>query len=421
MTPRRLVAIAAIYVIATLGWFTLGSTVVMRSGEFDERLARQVALLWGGPHTQVAPGVFVERPKVVTEQVQQTEEGRSFVRDVTKTVQELSPVAVESSRVRVNLALDHRKKGLLWYDTYAVSLKATYRLRNPDPMSRPIVATLAFPSGDAQYDNFVFRLNGTDAPRAEDFSKGVTVRTEVAGGGEAVLELGYDSRGLDAWVYAFSGQGIAQVKDFGLTLVTDFEDVDFPAGTMSPTSRTRAGAGWELAWSFTNLVTGQRLGMDLPNKLNPGPLAARITYFAPVSLLFFVGVLVILGVLRGQNLHPMNYAFLSAAFFAFHLLLAYLVDHLDINLSFTIASAVSVLLVVSYLRLVAGAEYAILRAGLAQFVFLVLFSYAFFFEGYTGLTVTVGAVLTLFLMMQLTARLDWGAVFARRALNADGR
>ncbi len=75
----------------------------------------------------------------------------------------------------------------------------------------------------------------------------------------------------------------------------------------------------------------------------------------------------------------------------------------------------------SYLRLVAGAEYAILRAGLAQLVFLVLFSYAFFFEGYTGLTVTVGAVLTLFLMMQLTARLDWGAVFARRALNADGR
>ena len=43
-----------------------------------------------------------------------------------------------------------------------------------------------------------------------------------------------------------------------------------------------------------------------------------------------------------------------------------------------------------------------------------LFSYAFFFEGYTGLTVTVGAVLTLFVLMQLTARVDWGAVFAKR-------
>ena len=57
---------------------------------------------------------------------------------------------------------------------------------------------------------------------------------------------------------------------------------------------------------------------------------------------------------------------------------------------------------------------AIAQAGLAQFIFLVLFSYAFFFEGYTGLTVTVGAILTLFVLMQATARVDWGAVFAQR-------
>ena len=48
-------------------------------------------------------------------------------------------------------------------------------------------------------------------------------------------------------------------------------------------------------------------------------------------------------------------------------------------------------------------------------MFLVLFSYAFFFEGYTGLTVTIGAIVTLFVLMQATARVDWGAVFAARA------
>jgi VIT1/CCC1 family predicted Fe2+/Mn2+ transporter len=47
-------------------------------------------------------------------------------------------------------------------------------------------------------------------------------------------------------------------------------------------------------------------------------------------------------------------------------------------------------------------------------VFLVLFSYAFFFEGYTGLTVTIGAIVTLFALMQLTGRVDWGEVFARK-------
>jgi inner membrane protein involved in colicin E2 resistance len=182
---------------------------------------------------------------------------------------------------------------------------------------------------------------------------------------------------------------------------------------MSPNDKQQQGAGWRLSWRFASLVTGQQVGMDLPNHVNPGPLAARITAFAPVSLLFFLVVMVILGVLRQRNLHPVNYGFLSAAFFAFHLLLAYLVDHVDIHVAFVAASAVSIGLVVSYLRLVSGTAFALARAGLAQLVFLVLFSYAFFFEGYTGLTVTVGAIVTLFVLMQMTARVDWGMVFSR--------
>jgi hypothetical protein len=50
----------------------------------------------------------------------------------------------------------------------------------------------------------------------------------------------------------------------------------------------------------------------------------------------------------------------------------------------------------------------------------VLFSYAFFFEGYAGLTVTLGAVTTLFVLMQLTGRLDWGAVLGGAAIRRGG-
>jgi inner membrane protein involved in colicin E2 resistance len=103
----------------------------------------------------------------------------------------------------------------------------------------------------------------------------------------------------------------------------------------------------------------------------------------------------------------MNYFFVAAAFFAFHLLLAYLVDHISIHWAFPICSAVSVFLVVNYLRLVAGLRFAALVAGGAQFVYLILFSYAFFFRGFTGLTVTIGAIVTLFLSMQLTAHFRW--------------
>jgi inner membrane protein involved in colicin E2 resistance len=111
----------------------------------------------------------------------------------------------------------------------------------------------------------------------------------------------------------------------------------------------------------------------------------------------------------------MHWFFLSAAFFSFHLLLAYLVDHVNVHVAFGLAAVTSVFLVVSYLRVVAGVRYALARAGLAQVVFLVLFSYSFFLKGYTGLTLTIGAVVTLFVLMQSTARVDWPTVFARES------
>jgi inner membrane protein involved in colicin E2 resistance len=111
--------------------------------------------------------------------------------------------------------------------------------------------------------------------------------------------------------------------------------------------------------------------------------------------------------LTRQRVYAINYFFLACAFFAFHLLMAYSVDHISIHLAFVICSAVSILLVVSYLRLVVGMRFALIEAGLAQFIYLVLFSYAFFFEGFTGLAVTIGSIVTLFVLMQMTGHIRW--------------
>jgi len=152
--------------------------------------------------------------------------------------------------------------------------------------------------------------------------------------------------------------------------------------------------------------------MAMPEHLQPGPLAGEISFFAPVSLFFFFFLMFILTTLRDIDLHPMNYFFLATAFFAFHLLLAYLVDHISIHLAFVICSIVSVFLVVSYLRLVVGMRFAAVEAGGAQFLYLVLFSYAFFFRGFTGLAITIGSILTLFAVMQMTGRINWREKFA---------
>src|SRR4030081_3350649 len=152
--------------------------------------------------------------------------------------------------------------------------------------------------------------------------------------------------------------------------------------------------------------------MTMPEKLQPGPLAGRISFFAPVSLFFFFFLMLIITTLRGIELHPMNYFFLAAAFFSFHLLLAYLVDHVSIHLAFGICSIVSVFLVVSYLRLVVGTRFAVREAALAQFIYLVAFSYAFFLKGFTGLAITTGSIITLFVVMQATGKIRWKERFA---------
>ena len=411
MNGSRLFAIGFIYCCTAVAWSTLGASVVVRTGESDDRLAKEVAQLWGGRHEQVAPTVTIDRPRQVQERVQERDEkGQLVTRDVTREVVDKAPLSLDGSRIKVDVGLDQRRKGLLWYATYGVGFAGTYRLHNPDAEERTVRVHFAFPSPSALYDGFTLQVDGRDLGTVSDLAQGIDVSTRLAAGAASTIEVRYRSRGLGSWTYAFAPTGIAQVRDFTMEMRTDFDRIDFPAGTISPSTKTRDGEGWRLGWRFDSLVTGQKLGMDPPVRINPGPLASRITFFAPVSLLFFFTVMVVLGVLQRQPLHPVNYFFLAAAFFAFHLLLAYLVDHLNIHASFLLAAATSVFLVVSYLRLVGGWRFAVLRAGVAQVVFLVLFSYAFFFEGYTGLTVTVGAIVTLFVLMQVTGRVKWDEV-----------
>jgi len=52
------------------------------------------------------------------------------------------------------------------------------------------------------------------------------------------------------------------------------------------------------------------------------------------------------------------------------------------------------------------------EAALAQFVYLVMFSYAFFLKGFTGLAITIGSVTTLFVAMQITGRIRWADRFS---------
>ena len=71
-------------------------------------------------------------------------------------------------------------------------------------------------------------------------------------------------------------------------------------------------------------------------------------------------------------------------------------------------------LVCGYLKAVGGK--ALFKIALpAQLAYLVLFSASFFFDGLTGITLTVCSVATLALLMAITAKVDWSSHFTKRA------
>ncbi|MCI0615796.1 inner membrane CreD family protein, partial [bacterium] len=262
--------------------------------------------------------------------------------------------------------------------------------------------------------NFRFAFGGKDQSVVEIQSGGVHQSIMLNPGQTATLDVSYGSQGLDEWWYDF-GSDVTQVNNFDLNLNTNYTDINFPENSISPTSKAKIKDGWNLQWRYSHLLSGVKVGMAMPHKLNPGPWVSNVTYAAPVSLFLFFFLLMVLSTLKKVSLHPMHYFFIGASFFSFHILLAYLVDHISIHTSFLISSIVSITLVISYLRIVAGKRFAFLEAGIAQFVYLVLFSYTFFFEEYTGLAVTVLSILTLFVVMQITARVNWQSVFSRNS------
>mgnify|MGYP001766409190 CR=1 FL=1 len=407
----RLMAIMFILVCATVAWLGLSATLKFRTDEADSSLSRAVGELWGKTQHQVAPSFHyqVEQKKNVLVTVDN--------KVVSKEETELVPVSLPlvGSDIEARLSLDQRRKGLLWYATYKVGFHGRFMVHNTTPEAREVFVTFAFPASGATYDNFRLRVAGDEVTELKIANGKVRQAFRMEAGSKVPVEVSYDSQGLDQWWYDF-GQNVNQTRDFRLQLVTDFDGFDFPESGISPTRKERRGGGWLLEWRYGNLLTDVKIGLEMPHRLNPGPWAAMVTAAAPVSLFLFFFLVFIFTTLRGIELHPMHYFFLAAAFFSFHLLLAYLVDHISIEFALVICSIVSLALVVSYMSRVAGLRFACLTVGTAQMIYLVLFSATFLLEGLTGLSITVLCIATLFVVMQMTARLDWGKVFRRESL-----
>lgn len=413
---KRILAIAVVFGMASAAWMVLGGVTSMRSSQQTAALDGAVQELWGAQQAQNAPKLVFRWS--TEREVKRNEHTMQGTREITEMVTDVheAPGLLAATDLDVDIHSDLRRKGLHWFSLYDVKLAGTYRYEHTRSERGTLEVIFELPSASAEYDALVFSVDGQDHARALD-AEGNRLRAQVpvTPGSHVEIAIGYASRGKDQWSYVPT-TGVGRLEKFSLRMHTDFADIDYPLGGLSPSKRQQRGdGGWDLTWGFESLVTGNTMGMVTPTRLQPGELATALSFSAPISLFFFFVVLYVLATIRRIDIHPMNYFLIAGAFFAFHLLFAYSADHLPVEAAFAIASAVSMVLVVSYLRLVVSPSFAAREAALAQLVYLVGFSLAYFWEGFTGLTVTVLAILTLFLLMQLTGRVRWSDVLSGNA------
>ena len=228
---KRILAVAFIFASTAVAWAVLGATIFSRTYDSTARLRGRVASTWGAGHTQTPPkACYTVTAPVRTETI---EDGKKRIRITEEKFTDWLPL--ESTRARVDLGLDHRQKGLLWYSTYTVAFAGTYLFRNPTGKEQAVTFSLDFPSAQAAYYDLIFTVNGVPAETRNE-KTGVSVTARLGPGETAKLETGYRSRGLESWQYSF-GSDVARVRDFALRMSTNFREIDFPDNTLSPTAK----------------------------------------------------------------------------------------------------------------------------------------------------------------------------------------
>ncbi len=391
MSIPKMIAIIVIFIVSCIGWFILGTVTSFRSYDSFSRLGSQVEALWGTSLIQKAPAFSVQIP------------GSNGVRWVMPS----------RHLIDVEIQPDYRKKGLIWYPTYTCSFEGKYTVANTEEVLQKIRLHFAFPAQGATYDDFAMYIDDKLLVAPIDTRQGAAEIIELAPGKRTTFRIKYKTRGIDTWRYQMD-QHIGRIQNLKMSVKTAFDDVDYTEGSLSPMHSEKTQDGMFLQWRATDLITSSDIGIIVPHKLNPGPLTSRITYFAPVCLIFFFVLIATIHIKYEIDIHPMHYLFVAAGFFAFHLLLTYLVGHINVHLAFLISAVTSVGLVTGYLSAALGKQFPWKVAIAGQLFFLVLFSYSFFITGMTGLTVAIGSVVTLAILMRVTASLDWNKVFAKR-------
>jgi len=206
----------------TLAWFILATAMSQRTRDSSQTMSREVAGVWNPALEQKHPTAWFETPNAPG--------GKAT----------LLPAA---SDVKVDLKFVPKQRGLFRHRTYDVDFKAKYEFINPTRIPQTVYISFPLPGGAEKLEGFEFRLG--EERITESFQPGasgvVTQAVVLPASGKVALQVAYQTRGTDNWVYGFPDK--RRVAGFILRMQTDFSEISFPVGTGSPRDEDREMIG----------------------------------------------------------------------------------------------------------------------------------------------------------------------------------
>src|SRR5215467_11134834 len=153
---KRIIAITFIFLCTSVAWIVLGGTIFSRTYELGVVSDDRVASTWGAPQNQTPPDASFSTTS--KDNVESIESGKKVVKTIEKIT--VTSLPLESSAINVNLDLQHRQKGLLWYSTYKVVFSGVYSFQNSSTQDQTVDFKFKLPTAQAIYDDLNISIDG---------------------------------------------------------------------------------------------------------------------------------------------------------------------------------------------------------------------------------------------------------------------
>ncbi len=395
--PLSAIALAA--VALTIGWELFAHRLGQRTSRAHD--GEEVSRIWGGPLRQLQPTVRWRRADAATVELARGELTRS---DVT-----------------VDLDVEYRRRGVTEYPCYRAHVDGQYEFKNTsrDPAFVAFSVGLPVDRQALMLEEIKLLVDGKeDAENTEYAADRIVWTGRVEGAHTAKFQVAFQARGLQRFGYAFvdekgEGQG-RPVTAFRLAMKVKGARgaLDFPVGSMSPTTDVPTAEGRLLTWEVNRLLSSFDVGVELPDSRGLSSALQRLISNAPVFFLLWAAALLYALQRTSRAARTLHLLGLSATYFLYFPLASYLTAYLPWPIAATLSLVGISGLVVAYTANFVGWRAGVLAA-LSQGFFLAVPAAAYLVPQHTGLILVVSGFAALAVALQLLGRI------ARQLRDAD--